>query len=132
MGHVLAALALAVAAGLVGFILAGGEPFGQVVGTPDVSAPTAPAVQSAPARPVKARLRATSPFKARTAPLRKPPRRHHRTPRPKPAVVQVVAPPPAEYSAPVATPAPVPPASKPPTAPSGGGKPQQRWASAQG
>jgi hypothetical protein len=150
MGHALAALALAIAAGLVGFMLAGGEPFGQIVGSSDVSAPTsaAPSAREAPAAPVEARLRATPPFKAKavaakprsTERVAAKPRKLRRRPatvRRRSPVVRVVSPPPAQqYSEPVAAVqapagAPAPRASRPPAAPSGGGKPQQ-WSSAEG
>ncbi len=110
-GHMAAALALALVGGLVGFIVAGGAPFGRVIDPADVSAPTrsAPTAQQAPATPVKARLLAKPPFKAKPAAPK--PRKRPATRRPKPReVVRVVA-------TPVATPVPVAVAPAPPPAP---------------
>jgi hypothetical protein len=150
--HLMAGIALGAAVVLVAWISAGGQPFGRIVGSADVSAPTSASTEqtaverragSTAARSV--RLRSKPPELVRAPELRfmTPKRKAARKPRhtararraakrKRTSVVRVVSPPssrpPGEVAeAPVAVvPAPAPAAvpAPPAPAPSGGGKPR--------
>ena len=120
--HLVAGMALGAAVVLVAWIVAGGQPFGRIIGSDDVSEPTkaaaaATAVQQRAARPAaratrltarppelvrapelrflkpKAKAKQAEPTRARAPKRAVRPKRQRRTP-----VVRVVAPPPAERS----------------------------------
>ena len=144
--HLMAGAALGAAVVLVAWIFSGGRPFGEVVGTGDVSPPTTAAVvNTAPATPVDAssrlasrppalarsELRFRKPKAERKVATRKPKRVARRKRARRGPVVRVVAPPAEQQTeeiaaapSPTVTPAPIaapaPPAPPPRSGADGG------------
>jgi hypothetical protein len=137
--HLMAGAALGAAVVLVVWIFSGGRPFGEVVGSGDVSSPTPAAVaKTAPAKPVdtssrlasrppalaRGELRFRQPNAERKVAARKPKRAARRMRTRRGPVVRVVAPPPGQQTeetpiaaAPSPTSTPVPTAAPAPASP---------------